>query len=277
MRTRPFALLLTAVVVSLLFLTLQTRGYSAGADQVIAAVTTPLQAALAKLHRGAFGLWGTYLDWKTVRTENRRLRDEVEQLRVEALRVRETDEENRRLRRLLALRDRLPLATLPAEVIARDWGWTRALTVNRGLGDGIVRMTPAITPDGLVGRVVDVRPGASVVQLLTDPASTVGALLVRTRTGGVVEGAPPGTVRFKYMARDGAAIQVGDLVVTSGLGGVFPRGIPLGRVQAIDDRGSALFHYATLTPAVDVARVEEVLLLTGQPARDLAGDFTDDR
>ena len=101
-----------------------------------------------------------------------------------------------------------------------------------------------IAPDGLIGRVVDVRPGASIVQVLTDPASTVGAHVVRTRTPGIVEGEPRGTMRFKYMARDGSGIQVGDLVVTSGSGGLFPRGIPIGRVRAIDDRGSALFHYA---------------------------------
>jgi rod shape-determining protein MreC len=75
------------------------------------------------------------------------------------------------------------------------------------------------------------------------------------------------------MARDGGGIQVGDLVVTSGGGGVFPRGIPVGRVRAIDDRGSALFHYAVLAPVVDFARVDEVLLLTGDTKRDLAAAF----
>jgi rod shape-determining protein MreC len=79
------------------------------------------------------------------------------------------------------------------------------------------------------------------------------------------------------MARDGAAIQVGDLIVTSGLGGVFPKGIPIGRVRSIFDRGSALFHYATLTPVVDVARIEEVLLLTGQTPQDLVAHFSTDR
>jgi rod shape-determining protein MreC len=78
------------------------------------------------------------------------------------------------------------------------------------------------------------------------------------------------------MARDGASIQVGDLLVTSGLGGVFPRGIPIGRVRAIDNRGSALFHYAALTPAVDFARIDEVLLVVGDGVRDLAAYFPSD-
>jgi rod shape-determining protein MreC len=75
------------------------------------------------------------------------------------------------------------------------------------------------------------------------------------------------------MARDGSGIQVGDLVVTSGAGGLFPRGIPVGRVRAIDDRGSALFHYAQLTPAVDFARIDEVLLIVGEGNHDLAALF----
>ena len=101
----------------------------------------------------------------------------------------------------------------------------------------------------------------------------VGAHVVRTRTQGIVEGEARGTIRFKYMARDGSSIQVGDLVVTSGGGGLFPRGLPVGRVRAIDDRGSALFHYAELAPAVDFARIDEVLLIVGEGAHDVAAFF----
>ncbi len=277
MRTRKLTLLVTAIAVCLLLLTLQTRGYGARAGDVVAAVTTPVQASLAKAHRAALAVWDTYLDWKNVRAENRRLREEIERLRVEALRVGETNDENRRLRRLLALQARLPLTTVSGEIIAREWGgWVRALTVNRGRGDRILRLTAVISPDGLIGRIVEVRPGASIIQVLTDPASTVGAHVVRTRTPGIVEGDPRGTLRFKYMARDGAAIQIGDALVTSGQGELFPRGIPIGRVQAIDDRGSALFHYAVLTPAVDFARVDEVLLITGDTREDLAARFPSD-
>jgi len=200
--------------------------------------------------------------------------EQAQRLRVEALRVTEITEENQRLRRLLALKLAMPMATLSGEIIAREWGgWVRSLTVNRGRGDHVARLTAVIGPDGLIGRVVDVRPGASIVQVLTDPASTVGAHIVRTRTQGIVEGEPRGTIRFKYMARDGSDIQVGDLVVTSGAGGLFPRGIPVGRVRTIDDRGSALFHYAQLAPAVDFARIDEVLLIVGEGVQDVAGLF----
>jgi rod shape-determining protein MreC len=273
-RIRAIVLLGAIAVVCLLLLTLQMRGYTVLATDALAVITTPIQSALARVNRSAVGLWSTYRDWKNVRAENRRLREEAQQLRVEALQVNETVEENRRLRRLLALKAAMPLETLSGEIIAREWGgWVRSLTVNRGRSDHVTRLTAVIAPDGLIGRVVDVRPGSSVVQVLIDPASTVGAHAVRTRTAGIVEGDPRGTMRFKYMARDGSGLQVGDMVVTSGSGGLFPRGIPIGRVRAIDDRGSALFHYAQLTPSVDFARIDEVLLVVGEGSHDVAALF----
>jgi rod shape-determining protein MreC len=275
-RIRALALLGIVAGICLLLLTLQMRGYAVGASDALALVTTPVQTVLARVNRATLGIWGTYRDWKNVRAENGRLREEAQRLRVEALRVTETDAENQRLRRLLALRESLPMETLAGEIIAREWGgWVRSLTVNRGRGDSVARLTAVIAPEGLVGRIVDVRAGSSIVQVVTDPASTVGAHVVRTRTPGVVEGEPRGTLRFKYMARDGS-MQVGDVVVTSGLGGLFPGGIPIGRVRSIDDRGSALFHYAQLAPAVDFARIDEVLLITGDATRDVASSFRTD-
>jgi len=277
-RFRRYALLLTVLLVSLFLLTVQTRGGGATrAADLVALVVTPAQSLLASAHRGALGAWHTFTDWKAVRNENLTLRADNERLSVQSLQVRETDQENRRLRRLLALRDRMPLTTLTGEIIGREGGgWSRSLTVNRGRADGISRQMPVIVPEGLVGRVAQVSSGASIVQLLNDPTSTVGAVVQRTRTPGLVEGEPGGGVRFKFMARDGAGVTPGDLVVTSGLGTLFPKGIPVGRVTAIEDKGSALFHFAVLTPAVDFARVEEVLLLTGQSAQDVAGSFTPD-
>ena len=277
MKMRGVLVLGTVVAVCLLLFTIQTRGHATGAADALALVTTPIQSGLAQVNRAAVSVWSTYQDWKNVRAENRRLRDENQRLRVESLQVSETATENQRLRRLLALQERLPLATVSAEIIAREWGgWVRSLTVNRGRGDRISRLTAVISPEGLIGRVVEVRSGVSIIQVLTDPASTVGAHVVRTRTAGIVEGDPRGTMRLRYMAREGGGIQVGDLVVTSGAGGVFPRGLPVGRVRAIDDRGSALFHYAVLTPVVDFARVDEVLLLTGDVKQDVAAAFPTD-
>jgi rod shape-determining protein MreC len=277
-RFRRYGILLAVLLVSLLLLTVQTRGGGTGrAGELVAIAVTPVQSLLVRIHRGALEFWANYIAWKAVRRENAILRGENEQLRVMSLQAGETREENARLRRLLVLKDRLPLATLAGEVIGREaGGWVRSLTVNRGRGDGIVQQTPVIVPDGLVGRVVQVHRGAAVIQLLNDPASTVGAVVLRTRTAGLVEGDAGGAVRFKFMARDGTSVAPGDLVVTSGLGTLFPKGLPVGRVVKIEDKGSALFHFAVLAPAVDFSRVEEVLLVTGQTTQDLAGLFPKD-
>jgi len=274
-RFRKYALLLGVLLTSLFLLTVQTRGGGqTRAGDVLAFALNPLQSALAKIHRGALGTWHVFTDWRAVRTENTALRADNERMRVQSLQAREIDEENRRLRRLLSLRDRLPLTTLTGEIIGREGGgWARSLTVNRGRTDGIAQQMPAIVPEGLVGRVAQVRMSASVVQLLNDPTSTVGAVVQRTRTAGLIEGEPSGGLRFKFMARDGADVTPGDLIVTSGVGTLFPKGIPVGRVTAIEDKGSALFHFAVVAPAVDFARVEEVLLLTGQSTQDVAGLF----
>jgi len=271
---RALTLLGLVAGVCLLLLTLQMRGHASRAADAVALVTTPVQTLVSRFSHATLGLWSTYLDWKNVRAENGRLREEVQRLRVDALQVTETADENRRLRRLVALKQAMPIETISAEVIAREWGgWVRSLTINRGRADHLARLTAVIGPDGLIGRVVEVHSGSSIVQVLTDPASTVGAHVVRTRTGGIVEGEPRGTIRLKYMAREGADIQIGDLVVTSGTGGLFPRGLPIGRVRAIEDRGSALFHYAQLTPAAEFGRIDEVLLLTGDATRDVAAAF----
>jgi len=274
-RVRRYGILLAVLLVSLLLLTVQTRGGGTGrASELVTVAVTPVQGLLVRIHRSALDFWANNVEWKSVRRENTVLREENEHLRVQALQAGETREENVRLRRLLVLRDRLPLATVSGEVIGREaGGWVRSLTVNRGRGDGIAQQTPVIVPDGLVGRVVQVHRAAAVVQLLNDPASTVGAVVQRTRTAGLVEGDAGGTVRFKFMARDGASVTLGDLVVTSGLGTTFPKGLPVGRVVKVEDKGSALFHFAVLAPAVDFSRVEEVLLVTGQTTQDVAALF----
>jgi len=272
---RRYVVLLAVLAVCLGLLTAQVRGEGAARTADLATfLVTPFQIVLAKAHRASMAGWEAYQDWKHARAENRQLRAENEQLKVDSLRTAEALEENRRLRRLLVLAESLPISAVAGEVIGREGsGWVRSLTVNRGLGQGVGAQTPVIVPEGLVGRVVRVRPGASVIQLLTDPSSSVGAVVQRTRTVGLVEGDPRGNLRFKFMARDGAGIAPGDVIVTSGQGTIFPRGLPVGRVLSVEDKGSALFHFAVLAPVVDLARVEEVLLVTGRTSEDLARLF----
>ncbi|MFQ5828652.1 MAG: rod shape-determining protein MreC [Candidatus Methylomirabilia bacterium] len=274
MRDSKYVILVSVLLASLFFLTLESRGVGRPGE-VVAWVTTPVQAVVAKVHRTAFGIWSTYLEWKRLLTENRSLREEVKRLRVEALRTQETRVENLRLRNLLELKEQLPFEALPGEVIAKEWGgWIRSLTVNRGRRDGVRRLTAVIAPGGLVGRVVVVRNSSAVIQLLNDPSSTVGAMVQRTRTPGMVVGEPGGTLRFKFRALDGDAVGAGDLVVSSGLGGLFPKGLPVGRLVEVENRVSGLFQFAQVAPGVDFARVEEVLLLVELLGVDLTPRFS---
>jgi len=264
-KTRGLILLGGTLLFCLLLLTVQARNQSSVPADALAVVAAPIQLALARAGHFAVGLWSTYRGWRDVRAENVRLRDEVARLRIEGLQVDETADENRRLRRLLALQERLPLTTQAGEIIAREWGgWVRSLTIARGRQDDVRRLTAVITTEGLVGRVVEVRQATAIVQVLTDPASTVGAHAVSTRTAGIVEGQARGGMRFKFLAREGTGLKVGDLIVTSGASGLVPRGIPIGRIESIDNRGSALFHFAALTPIVDLSHLEEVLLVLNQ-------------
>jgi len=238
----------------------------------IATVTAPVQMVFERAHRGAASLWAGYLDWKHLRAEVARLRAETVALRLRQLRQEALEAENQRLRTLATLRERLPERTLGAEVVARDWnGFTRGLTIDRGRIDVAERLAAVIVTSGVVGRVAVLRRQSAVVQVLTDPASSIGGVVLRTRGQGLVEGVAGGRLRIK-MAVSEEALQPGDLVVTSGIGELFPKGLPLGRVLRVHS-ATGLFRTAELEPAVDLTSVEEVLVLPRGAGGDLVPAF----
>lgn len=275
-RYRRYWLLLSVVLAAGVLLTVQQGrpGDTLGFGEPVAWVTAPLQATLARAHRGAVALWTTYLDWKGLRADRDRLGTEVTLLRLRQLRHDELEGENQRLRQLLALRERLPARVLGAEVVAREWnGFTRGLTINRGRRDGVERVAPVIVTHGVVGRVASVRGASAVVQVLTDPASSIGGAVQRTRAQGLVEGVAGGRLRLKLAASE-EGVKAGDVVVTSGIGELFPKGLPLGRVLRVYPP-TGVFRTAELEPAVDLAVVEEVLMLPRGATLDLGPAFTD--
>jgi rod shape-determining protein MreC len=276
-RYRKYSLLVLVVVTGFSLLTLQqTRpGDTVWLADAVGTVTAPVQLAVARVHRGAAGVWRGYLDWKGMRADLGRLRAEVGALRLRQLRHDELEHENRRLREALALRERLPARTVGAEVVAREWnGFTRGLTVDRGRADGVERLAPVIVTRGVVGRVAGLRPRSAVIQLLTDPASSIGGAVQRTRAQGLVEGVAGGRLRLKLAASE-EGVRAGDLVVTSGIGELFPKGLPLGRVLRVFPP-TGVFRTAELEPAVDLATVEEVLVLPRASADDLTAAFPAD-
>jgi rod shape-determining protein MreC len=273
-RYRKYSILGLVVVAAVALLTAQqTRpGEGLWLAEGIATVAAPVQTAFSRVHRGAASLWVGYLDWKHLRAEVTRLRAETVALRLRQLRQEALEVENTRLRTLSTLRERLPDRTLGAEVVARDWnGFTRNLTIDRGRADGAERLSAVVVTSGVVGRVAVVRRQSAIVQVLTDPASSIGGVVLRTRSQGLVEGVAGGRLRLKLAASE-EPLQPGDLVVTSGIGELFPKGLPLGRVlRAYSPTG--LFRTAELEPAVDLTNVEEVLVLPRGLGGDLAPAF----
>jgi rod shape-determining protein MreC len=169
--------------------------------------------------------------------------------------------ETQRLQGLLAIRDTYQAEYLAARVVGRDTSnWFKTVLIDRGSTAGVRRNLPVIAPGGLVGRVLEVTPTLSKVQLITDPVSAAGGLIQRTRVTGVVSGGLDTALQVRYLPQL-ADVVVGDEMVTSGLGGVFPKGIPLGRITAVERRSGALFQEATVQPAADLSRLEEVLVL----------------
>jgi rod shape-determining protein MreC len=266
-----FALVVLAAVV--LLTAQQSRpGAALWLGEAVATLTTPAQLAFARVHRAAAGVWTGYLDWKRLRAELTRLRAETTALRLRQIRQEALEAENARLRTLSTLRARLPEQTLGAEVMSRDWqGFTRGLTIDRGRADGMERLAPVLVAEGVVGRVAGLRRHSAVVQVLTDPASSIGGLVVRTGAHGLVEGVAGGRLRVKLGASE-QALQPDDVVVTSGVGELFPKGLPLGRVLRVY-APTGLFRTAELEPAVDLAAVEEVLVLPRDAGTDLTGAY----
>lgn len=242
-------------------------------ERVVTVMLAPMEYIVSKVGYGARKagiITGQLLD---VYRENQALQAENEQLRQSNINTTEIVAENARLRAMLDYKKAAPqFDFVAAAVIARDPGtWTNIIVINRGEDHGITRDMAVVTPRGLVGNVVQVYGSTAKVQLLLDPRSAVGGLVQRqeSRVASIVEGTPakPFSPRMVNIARDADIIK-GDKVITSGFGGIYPKGLLIGEVvEMINDEGG-LLKYAVLKPAVDFDRLEEVLVIvrSRQPA-----------
>jgi rod shape-determining protein MreC len=218
---------------------------------------------------GSFSrVWLDYVDLRALRDENLHLQREAAILQRRISQLEEQALETQRLQGLLAMRETSQAKYLAARVVGKDaTNWFKTILIDRGSQSGLRRNQPVVAPDGVVGRVVEVTPTAAKIQLITDPVSAAGGLIQRTRVTGIVSGNLGAGLKVRYLPLL-ADVVVGDEVITSGMGGVFPKGVPLGRVTAVERRSGALFQEATLAPKVDLARLEEVLILMGTETRD---------
>jgi rod shape-determining protein MreC len=232
--------------------------------RVFLEVMAPLQRVGSFVSRSLSDVWLGVVGLFQAADEVEALRARVRELDRQTARLAEVELENSRLRELLDFRETLRGELLTARVIGHDAGAgsSRTLTINRGTSDGVHKGDAVLAPEGIVGHVFLASPHAARVLLITDHNSGVDGVVQRTRARGIVEGTVEGRCGLKFVKRT-EDLQVGDLVVTSGLDGIFPRSVPIGKVVAVDKKGQGLFQYAEVQPAVDANRLEEVLVTSG--------------
>lgn len=266
METRPArssALWLAAVVgIQILLLAFQVRrNHGPRLLNVWAAETyAPIASASTRTIAWLVHLWQDYLALHGAREENQRLRQEVADLRLQVQLLAGRAAEAERLNQLLAFRQAHPeLSLLAAHVIsASPASAARVIYIDRGRRDGVRRDLGVITPDGVVGKVLDAYPSSAQVLLISDPLSGVGALLAGSRTQGVVKGTAGSLLRMEYVSND-EKVQPGQQVRTSGLDGIFPKDLPVGVV--VWSRPASPFQLIEVRPAAHLDRLEEVFVL----------------
>ena len=235
------------------------RGHSALQGSILA-ILAPLQRGSEAVVSAVGSVWYGYVDLRAVREENRELREKATRLEQALWMEREVVARYDRLSGVLQLAESIPFESVVAEVIGVDaTSWFRTLTVNRGLDRGVDLNAPVVGPGGLVGRVTAVGPHVAQVKLLSDRDCSVGSLLVRTRTRGIVSGKGGAELELKYVSNL-EDVAVGDLVVTSGIDGIYPKGIAIGRVTSVKN-GPRLFKVIAVEPAASLNRLEEVFIL----------------
>ena len=185
----------------------------------------------------------------------------METLQGVSQRAVELDLANRRLGKLLALRDELGVAAVAARVVGRSpTAWVHTVVLDKGERHGISKGMAVLTPEGVVGQVVSVSAHAARVLLISDPNSGVDALVQRTRARGIVAGTIEGGCLLKYIQR-GDDVAAGDTVITSGLDGIFPKGQLIGTVARVGKKDSRIFQDVEVILSAELAKVEEVLVV----------------
>ncbi|MDY6972282.1 MAG: rod shape-determining protein MreC [Thermodesulfobacteriota bacterium] len=205
--------------------------------------------------------WLDYFDLVNVRRENRELKIEIDALRMENSRYLELLPSHERLQALLQFRQTIKRPALAAQVIGRDpTGWFKSIVIDKGKGAGIELNMPIVNACGVVGRVVSVSTNYAKGLLIIDQNSAVDCLVQRSRDRGMIKGLSTEICKLDYVVKS-SDVAVGDMVVTSGLGGVFPKGLPVGQVLSVKETPGEFFKAIEIKTAVDFSKLEEVLVI----------------
>lgn len=261
-RHRPGLVLGVAVVfhVALISAQVNTARGLPGVQMVTFGAVAELQRLAMGAVTGVADVWSGYLDLRGTHAENARLRQDLQTMQVRLQEERALAQRTESLRQLLELRERAELDTTAAEIIAGAASPEfRTVTIDKGTAHRLRTDMAVISAAGVVGRVILPSLRASKVQLLIDRNAAAGAIIERTRAQGLVVGMGQDGIRMDYVPAT-ADVQPGDLVVTSGIDGIYPKGFVIGTVEGAE-RGAGTYHDIRIRPAVDFSRLEEVLVV----------------
>ena len=255
------------LLLSLYILTAAARGQikNEPVGTLLMWILRPLQIAGQGSANWIKGFRNHYDTLAGFRSENERLRKRLQTLEIERQRLLEAEATNRHLQQLLDFRSELPSGAITATIIASSASsWFQSCVISKGSADGVRKGMAVVTPLGVVGKVVAVTGRTAKVLLLTDPNSGIDVLVQRTRSRGIVSGSLESGTVLKYIKRS-EDVQEGDRLVTSGLDTGFPKGLLVGTVIRVRKQNRGLFQSVEVWPAVQAARVEEVLVVGAQP------------
>ena len=247
----------------------QTRSGVRVIEAVSFGAFSRVQSVTSSGVRGIRDIWGNYSQLRGALDENQTLKKQLAELEVRLQEQRALAARTEKLNELLGLKAAMPLPTIAAEVIGGNPNATpgiREITIDRGTADGVQLSMAVIAPRGIVGRVVGYPAAhAARVQLIIDSNAALGALIERTRTGGLVEGAAGQPPLVMQMVSALADVQQGDLVVSSGIDGIYPKGYAIGWIDRIEREQGASTLGLRVRPAVDFNSLEEVLVVLVPP------------
>ena len=231
-------------------------------EKIVLEIFSPTQKAIRSSIRGIASFSNNYILLVGLKEENDKLQKAIKVLKEENNQLREAFIANIRLRRLLNFKEKLiKTPIIPAEVIGEDPSpWFKTILIDKGKKHSIKKNMVVVTSDGIIGRIIQVSRSTSKVLLIIDHRSAIDAMVQRTRAKGILEGKAESNCRLKYVLRADDII-TGDKIISSGLGGIFPKGLLLGRVRKIEKDNFGMFQSVEVTPSVNFLKLEELLVL----------------
>lgn len=239
---------------------------------VVGAIT-PFERGLVWVESSSSNLWHNYFYLRGVRAENRQLKEEIQQMRLEQVRLSEDAAQAHRLQTLLAFKEQYIAKTVAAQVIGSSGSdLSRTVYIDKGEDVGLQRDMAVLTADGIVGKILVVYPSTSQVLLINDQTSGVGVILEKSRLQGVLRGSANGEVVLERIMSD-EQVNAGETLLTSGGDQIFPKGLPVGTITNVAN-GKDLFLNIKVRPAADLSKLEEVLVLVEKQDRPPVADDT---